>query len=145
MHGCDYDLKLLVSDFGIVTVNLFDTAQVFSFIQRITDAKAILKDKRLQTSKHVNLFSLENLVKLFLDVKLDKLFQVADWRIRPLPEGMIDYARCDSHYLIPIYLMMIKMLTNEEFCYPQDIIDNSKEFKNNYLQNLQEIRNLEDS
>jgi hypothetical protein len=40
---------------------------------------------------------------------------------------------------------MIKMLTNEEFCYPQDIIDNSKEFKNNYLQNLQEIRNLENS
>jgi len=35
MHGCDSDLKFLVADLGIVTVNLFDTAKAFSFIQRI--------------------------------------------------------------------------------------------------------------
>ena len=49
------------------------------------------------------MISLEKLVKLFLAIELDKFFQVADWRIRPLPKGMLDYARCDSHYLIPIY------------------------------------------
>ena len=45
-----------------------------------------------------------------LEVELDKFFQVADWRIRPLPKGMLDYARCDSHYLIPIYAQFQVML-----------------------------------
>lgn len=33
----------------------------------------------------------------------DKKFQLADWRIRPLPKEMITYARMDTHYLIDIY------------------------------------------
>lgn len=32
MHGCDSDLKYLVADLGITTINLFDTAKVFSVI-----------------------------------------------------------------------------------------------------------------
>ena len=28
---------------------------------------------------------------------------MADWRIRPLPQEMIDYARSDTHYLLNIY------------------------------------------
>ena len=31
-HGCDSDLKYLIADLGIVTINLFDTARAFSFI-----------------------------------------------------------------------------------------------------------------
>lgn len=57
-----------------------------------------------------NFVSLEKLVKLLLEVELDKFFQVADWRIRPLPKGMLAYARCDSHYLIPIYAQFQAML-----------------------------------
>ena len=49
------------------------------------------------------MMSLEKLIKLFCGVALDKTFQVADWRIRPLPKGMLNYARYDSHYLIPVY------------------------------------------
>jgi len=30
-------------------------------------------------------------------------YQLADWRIRPLPEEMLRYAREDTHYLLYIY------------------------------------------
>ena len=33
----------------------------------------------------------------------DKKFQMADWRMRPLPQEMIKYARIDTHYIIKIY------------------------------------------
>lgn len=29
-------------------------------------------------------------------------FQREDWRIRPVPVEMIEYARCDAHYLVYI-------------------------------------------
>ena len=56
------------------------------------------------------MMSLETLCDKFLNVQLDKFFQVADWRIRPLPQGMMDYARCDSHYLIPLYAIFQQIL-----------------------------------
>ena len=31
MHSADSDLKYLISDFGIVTANVFDTARAFQF------------------------------------------------------------------------------------------------------------------
>lgn len=33
----------------------------------------------------------------------NKQYQLADWRIRPLPEEMLSYARGDTHYLLYIY------------------------------------------
>ena len=33
----------------------------------------------------------------------DKRFQLADWRVRPLTEGMRHYARCDTHFLLHAY------------------------------------------
>lgn len=40
---------------------------------------------------------------LSCSVSADKQYQLADWRIRPLPEEMIKYAREDTHYLLYIY------------------------------------------
>ena len=53
-----------------------------------------------------NNVSLEFIIKVFLEVSLDKTHQVSDWRIRPLPKGMLNYARLDSHYLILVYAVM---------------------------------------
>eukprot|EP00434_Breviolum_minutum_P044979 symbB.v1.2.040237.t2/scaffold7092.1/size13377/1 len=36
-------------------------------------------------------------------VKLDKKYQTADWRERPLPQEMVFYARADTHYLLFCY------------------------------------------
>lgn len=43
----------------------------------------------------------------------NKQFQLADWRIRPLPEELKMYAREDTHYLIYIYQMLKKELLEQ--------------------------------
>ena len=48
-------------------------------------------------------FSLAYLLKHYCDIDADKQYQVADWRIRPLPDEMTHYAREDTHSLLFIY------------------------------------------
>lgn len=40
---------------------------------------------------------------MYCDFTPDKRFQLADWRIRPLPPQMLFYARADTHFLLFIY------------------------------------------
>ena len=134
LHGCDSDLKYLVADFGITCANVMDTARLFSFLQRIPPPEVMIADKQLQTPKHVDYLSLEKIVKLVLDVNLDKFFQVADWRIRPLPVGMLDYARCDSHYLIPAYWSLISLITGyPDLLVPPGVKQVSGSLKNDFV------------
>ncbi|KAG0182777.1 exosome nuclease subunit [Apophysomyces sp. BC1021] len=49
----------------------------------------------------VNIFDTYFATKVLFDA--DKKYQLADWRIRPLPEEMLKYARADTHYLLYIY------------------------------------------
>ena len=93
LHGCDSDLQLLMTDLGIMCLNFFDTAKAYVFMMTECGAK----------KTHTLFKSLEYLVEHFLNVKLDKSFQIADWRIRPLPKAMLQYARCDTHFLIQLY------------------------------------------
>ena len=58
-----------------MTVNIFDTARAYQVIMKSCE----------NAPKHVDLVSLEKLCDKFLGIQLDKFFQVADWRIRPLP------------------------------------------------------------
>ena len=74
LHGGDSDLKYLIADLGIVTVNVFDTARALSFIQRIPNLNTIKKQKQVQISKNVNYISLDKLTNLFVKVNLDKFF-----------------------------------------------------------------------
>ena len=60
---------------------------------------------------------------MFIDLDLDKFYQVSDWRIRPLPSDMLDYARNDSHYLIPLYLIFIKLLNPFAFSLEKEKCD----------------------
>lgn len=83
-HGADYDIIWLQRDLGLYVVNMFDTG---------------LAAKLLNYS-HI---SLSYLVTKFCDFQLDKRFQLADWRIRPIPEEMLNYARYDTHFLLYIY------------------------------------------
>ncbi|XP_067617053.1 exosome complex component 10 homolog [Eurosta solidaginis] len=83
-HGADMDIDWLQRDLSLYIVNMFDTHQA---------AKA-LNYARL---------SLSYLLKHYCNIEVDKTFQLADWRIRPLPKELISYARQDTHYLIYIY------------------------------------------
>jgi exosome complex exonuclease RRP6 len=84
MHGADWDIPWLQRDFGLYVVNLFDTGQ----------ASRVLGLPKL---------SLAFLLNYCCNVTANKGYQLADWRIRPLPEKMIKYAREDTHYLLYIY------------------------------------------
>jgi exosome complex exonuclease RRP6 len=65
-----------------------------------------------QAAKLLNFsrLALAFLLQHYCDVVVNKEYQVADWRMRPLPQEMIDYARSDTHYLIYIYRRMKKDL-----------------------------------
>uniref|UniRef100_A0A8C9YVF0 Exosome complex component 10 n=1 Tax=Sander lucioperca TaxID=283035 RepID=A0A8C9YVF0_SANLU len=83
-HGADSDIEWLQRDFGLYVVNLFDTHQA---------------SRALNLARH----SLDQLLKHFCNVNSEKRYQLADWRIRPLPDEMVQYARMDTHYLLYIY------------------------------------------
>ena len=134
-HGSDSDLKFLVADLGVVTLNVFDTARALLFLQKIPALKEV-KEGNLQITKNIKFLSLKKLTAMILDVHLDKFFAVADWRIRPLPDGMFDYARSDSHFLIPIYLILMTMLTPkgvEKLCMTPALAASQDEIPNPYL------------
>ncbi|OUC40601.1 transporter, major facilitator family protein [Trichinella nativa] len=93
MHGSSQDIQWLQRDFGIYVVNLFDTyhaMEVLEMPQR----------------------SLKFLVKELVGVNLDKSYQTADWRIRPLGSKMLAYARSDSHYLLYCWDVLRNQLLN---------------------------------
>jgi exosome complex exonuclease RRP6 len=84
LHGCDKDVVWMQRDFGLYLVNVFDTGQA----SRVLDFPY---------------FSLAYLLKHYCSVVADKQYQLADWRVRPLPPVMERYAREDTHYLLYIY------------------------------------------
>lgn len=83
-HGADCDILWLQRDFGVYVVNLFDTSR----------AAKLMKFAHL---------SLAFLMKHYCNVEPDKSYQLADWRERPLPLPMLQYARADTHFLLYIY------------------------------------------
>ncbi|KAJ7524753.1 hypothetical protein O6H91_17G019500 [Diphasiastrum complanatum] len=78
-------------DFGIYMCNLFDSGQA---------ARALDFPR----------FGLAFLLEHFCGVHADKRYQLADWRIRPLPSEMTRYAREDTHYLLYMYDLLRKKL-----------------------------------
>jgi exosome complex exonuclease RRP6 len=60
-------------------------------------------------------YSLKYLLHKFCEFEADKTYQLADWRIRPLNDGMIKYARCDTHFLLYIYDELKKNLIIKSF------------------------------
>ena len=51
-------------------------------------------------------YSLAYLTSTYLGLNLDKSYQKADWRVRPLPKGMLDYARNDSCVLLYLWYIL---------------------------------------
>ena len=86
-HGADCDVEWLQRDLSLYLVNLFDTHQA---------------SKRLGFAR----LSLAFLLKHYCNIDADKTFQLADWRMRPLPEQLLKYAQQDTHYLLYIFDMM---------------------------------------
>src|SRR4029079_14143263 len=83
LHDADYDLRLLHQDYGWHVRSIFDT--------RIAAQLLGIKS-----------FGLAALLEQFFGVQLDKKHQRADWSLRPLTQGMLDYAAQDTRYLLDL-------------------------------------------
>ncbi|KAK0721504.1 ribonuclease H-like domain-containing protein [Apiosordaria backusii] len=86
-HGAYMDIVWLQRDLGLYVVGLFDTHHASTVLGYGGGSLAFL-------------------LKKFVDFEADKKYQLADWRIRPLPDEMLYYARADTHYLLYIYDMI---------------------------------------
>jgi ribonuclease D len=82
-HAAEYDILCLKRDFGFSFTNLFDTMLAARFVGR----------------KGVGLGSI---LETEYNIQVDKRHQRANWGQRPLPDFLLDYARQDTHYLIPL-------------------------------------------
>lgn len=82
-HDADYDLRLLRQDYGWHVTHVFDTRIAAQLLG-------------------IPAFGLAALLEKFFDVKLNKQHQRADWSMRPLTPGMLDYAAQDTRYLLDL-------------------------------------------
>lgn len=90
-HAAEYDLICLKRDFGLEFANLFDTMVA----ARIGGRKAV---------------GLGSLLSEEFGVRQNKRHQRANWGQRPLPDDLLNYARMDTHYLIPLRDILYKEL-----------------------------------
>jgi ribonuclease D len=82
-HDADYDLRLLQQDYKWHVRNIFDTRVAAQLLG-------------------LRAFGLAALLERYFGVKLDKKHQRADWSMRPLPQGMLDYAAQDTIHLLEL-------------------------------------------
>jgi ribonuclease D len=82
-HDADYDLRLLHQDYGWHVTNIFDTRVAAQLLG-------------------IRAFGLAALLERYFGVRLDKQHQRADWSMRPLTPGMLDYAAQDTRYLLDL-------------------------------------------
>ena len=79
-HDADYDLRLLDLEHGFHATNLFDTRVAAQLLNEPGVGLAALLEK-------------------YLNVRLDKRYQRADWSARPLSREMLEYAAADTRHL----------------------------------------------
>jgi exosome complex exonuclease RRP6 len=48
---------------------------------------------------------------------MDKTFQVADWRIRPIPKRMLNYAKEDSSIVVYLFFLQLSLLLEKQLEY----------------------------
>ncbi|CDK25170.1 unnamed protein product [Kuraishia capsulata CBS 1993] len=90
-HGAFMDTHWLQRDFGVYVVSMFDTYHAcvaLGFPQR----------------------GLSYLLERFAKFRTSKVYQRADWRLRPLTDIMKEYARSDTHFLLYVYDNLRNML-----------------------------------
>jgi ribonuclease D len=96
-HAAEYDLISMKRDYGFKFENLFDTM----IAARILGWEKIGLGSILQSE---------------FDVQLNKRYQRANWGKRPIPPEMVNYARLDTHYLIPLrYRLKNELLSRERW------------------------------
>lgn len=100
LHGAFMDIMWLQRDLGLYVVGLFDTHYAARALGYTGGSLAFL-------------------LKKFVDFDAQKQYQMADWRIRPLPQEMFEYARSDTHFLLYIFdNMRNELIAKSDFSVP---------------------------
>lgn len=100
LHGAFMDAVWLQRDLGLYLVGLFDTHHACRALGYAGGSLAFL-------------------LKKFVNVDAQKQYQMADWRVRPLPQELFDYARSDTHYLLYIFdCMRNELIERSNFSMP---------------------------
>jgi ribonuclease D len=82
-HAAEYDVICLKRDYSFHFANLFDTMFAGRVLGRTT-------------------LGLGGMLEAEFGLQLEKRYQRANWGLRPLTPAMQEYARQDTHYLIPL-------------------------------------------
>jgi ribonuclease D len=91
-HAAEYDIMCLRRDYGFTFVKLFDT----------------MIAARVLGWKHLGLGPI---LEERLNVRLNKRLQRYNWGVRPLTDMALEYARGDTHYLLPLRDLQLEELT----------------------------------
>lgn len=102
LHGSDSDIVWLQRDYGIYICNLFDTGQAARVLGYPGHGLAYLLDK-------------------LCSFKADKRWQLFDWRLRPLGEEALHYARADTHFLLYCYDVLRQELAAQGDTIPEPL------------------------
>lgn len=108
LHGADSDVQWLQRDFGLYIVNLFDTGRA-ARVLRLAG------------------FGYAHLLHHYVGFVADKSHQLSDWRQRPLPRAMKEYAIMDTHYLLDIYEHLKYDLSKHPTGSVKQVLDLSRE------------------
>lgn len=106
-HGADSDMAWLQRDLGLYVVNLFDTGRAARALKFPSASYAYL-------------------LMRYFGIQADKTYQLADWRQRPLPAKMHEYAAQDTHYLLTIYDCLRCELTKSNETSIEQVLDISR-------------------
>jgi ribonuclease D len=92
LHAAEYDLTCLRRGYGFAFANIFDTmsgARTLGWAQ----------------------VGLAAILDTHFGVKVNKKYQRADWKRRPLTPEQLEYARLDTHYLVALRDRQLQALT----------------------------------
>ena len=92
-HAAEYDLICLRRDYGFEFANIFDTMSAARTLGWPQVGLAAILDSRF-------------------GVTMNKKYQRADWKRRPLTSEQLDYARLDTHYLVALRDTQLEALTD---------------------------------
>jgi ATP-dependent Lhr-like helicase len=85
IHHADFECEVF-AERGIAIENIFDTCEMSRMLQPAESGHA-----------------LDDCVLRELGLRMDKTYQKADWKRRPLPQALIEYASLDAEILIALH------------------------------------------
>ncbi|EOD79028.1 Ribonuclease D [Grimontia indica] len=95
LHACSEDLEVFHHYAGVMPTPMVDTQIMAAFLG------------------HGLSTGFAALVEEYLEVTLDKGEARTDWCARPLSEKQLEYAAADVYYLLPLYNLLAKRITEE--------------------------------